>query len=503
LASLTRNVAANFAGTAWIIALQLAVVPVCVRLIGVEAWGVIAFFASLQAVLALLDLGLGATMSRELARLGARPNGARAMRDTLRTLEIVYWLTGAAIGVGCWVLAPWFATSWLRPSGLPTESAIAGLRWLGLALALRWPNALYWGGLAGLERQGLLNLQRVIAETLRQGGSVLVLWAIAAELEAYALWNCVAGIVSSTTAGVLLWRCLPRSEGPAAFSVERLRTVWRFAAGVGIVSGLGVVLSQMDKLVLSRFLPLAVFGHYGIAATVAGGLALLVGPFHQAFFPRFVRYVAGRETAALANDYHRGCRLAALALVPAAASGILFAESWLAVWLRDGVLAREVAPLFAVLLGAACLNGLMSLPWALQLASGWTAVAIRINGLAVLVGVPALVVSVERNGAIGAAGAWLALNLFYVLVGIHLMHRRLLPAEKWRWYATDVALPIATAFTTAGAVRLLTGGILGATGALLLAFIVTGAIFVACGLLPTPRWLLSNAREVSSSLDKN
>ncbi len=496
MASLSRNVAANFAGTAWIVALQLAVVPVCVGLIGVEAWGVIAFFASLQAVLALLDLGLGATISRELARLGAQPDGAHAMRDTLRTLEIVYWLTGAAIGIACWTLAPWFATSWLRPSGLSIESTTAGLRWLGIALALRWPNTLYWGGLSGLERQGLLNLQRVLTETLRHGGSVVVLWGVAAELEAYAAWHCIAGVVSSVSAGVLLRWCLPARGVSGKFSSERLRTVWRFAAGVGIVSGLGVLLSQMDKLVLSRFLPLSVFGHYGIAATVAGGLGLLAGPIHQAFFPRLVRHLAAGDVVALTADYHLGCRLAALALAPAAASGILFAEPWLAAWLRDAVLAREVAPLFAVLLGGTFLNGLMSLPWALQLASGWTALAVRINALALAVSVPALVLSVNYGGALGAASVWFALNLFYVLVGMHLMHLRLLPREKWRWYAIDVVLPIGVAFASAGSVRIFSDSIVGAVCALTLSLLVTATVLIGSGFLPSTRSLLHKSGAV-------
>lgn len=492
MASLTRNVSANFAGTAWIVALQLAVVPICVRLMGVEAWGVIAFFASLQAVLALLDLGLGATMSRELARLATQPAGAQAMRDTLRTLEVLYWVVGAGIGLACWVLAPWFATSWLRPSGLSEASTVSGLRWLGLALALRWPNTLYWGGLSGLERQGLLNVQRVATETLRHGGSVAVLWFVSAELEAYALWHCLAGLVSSATAGLVLRACLPGRGATARFSSARLRTMWRFAVGVGLVSGLGVLLSQMDKLVLSRFLPLSVFGHYGIAATVAGGLGLLAGPIHQAFFPRLVRHIAAGDEAALAETYHMGCRLAALLLAPAAASGILFAQAWLAAWLHDSALAGAVAPLFMVLLGGAFLNGLMSLPWALQLASGWTGLAVRINALALLLSVPALVVSVEHGGAIGAASVWFGLNLFYVLIGMHFMHLRLLPREKWRWYGTDVVLPTALAFGIAGVVRLFNDGLAGAICALVLGFVVVVLTLAWARLLPWPQRILRN-----------
>jgi O-antigen/teichoic acid export membrane protein len=473
LASLTRNVVANYAGTAWIIALQLAVVPVCVRLVGVEAWGVIAFFASLQAVLALFDLGMGATVGRELSRLSTLPDGSARMRDTLRTLEVLYWGTGLLLAVAIWVAAPWLATRWLRPEQVPVDAAITALRVLGVALALRWPNTLYWGGLAGLERQGVLNAQRVAAETLRHGGAVAVLWLGAPTLLAYAAWHCVAGLVSSATAGGLVWRCLPRGLSPARFRGEVLHALWRFAAGMGLVSALGVLLAQLDKLVLGRMLSLEAFGAYAVAATAAGGLALLAGPVHQAYFPRLVKHGGPGAAGELAAVYHGGCRLVATMLLPSAASGILFAEAWLGLWLQDVALAQRIAPVFSVLLLAACLNGLFSLPWALQIAAGWTGLALRLNVVATALALPGLVFSAGRAGPLGAAAVWLGVNLLYLVAGIHLMHRRLLPGEKWTWYLRDVALPAAAAFGAAGLVRLVADGPVAAVVALALAFTLT------------------------------
>ena len=69
----------------------------------------------------------------------------------------------------------------------------------------------------------------------------------------------------------------------------------------------------------------------------------------------------------------------------------------------------------------------------------------RINLAAVVLLVPAILWVVPRYGAFGAACLWIALNAVYVIIGIQLMHRRLLPAEKWRWYLRDVGLPATAA----------------------------------------------------------
>jgi hypothetical protein len=63
----------------------------------------------------------------------------------------------------------------------------------------------------------------------------------------------------------------------------------------------------------------------------------------------------------------------------------------------------------------------------------------------VLLLVPAIVWVVPRFGAVGAAWVWVALNTGYVLFLVQLMHHRVLPREKWRWYARDTALPAGAA----------------------------------------------------------
>jgi O-antigen/teichoic acid export membrane protein len=78
---------------------------------------------------------------------------------------------------------------------------------------------------------------------------------------------------------------------------------------------------------------------------------------------------------------------------------------------------------------------------------------VRINLVAVLILVPAILCITPRYGATGAAAVWLALNAGYVTVGIYFMHRRLIPREKWRWYGQDIAAPLVPAVAVAALLR--------------------------------------------------
>src|SRR5262249_51124017 len=107
----------------------------------------------------------------------------------------------------------------------------------------------------------------------------------------------------------------------------------------------------------------------------------------------------------------------------------------------------------SLLIMGTALHGLMNLPYALQLAYGWTSLMLSTNVIAVIVLAPLLVVVTSHYGALGAAAVWVALNLGYVLITLQLMHRRLLRGEQWRWYMQDTGLPLVTVWLVAGIER--------------------------------------------------
>src|SRR5258706_4157407 len=69
---LRRNLIANFAGSGWSALVSLAVLPACLRLMGVEAYGLVGIFATLLSLLLPFEAGLRSALSRDLAG-GARP----------------------------------------------------------------------------------------------------------------------------------------------------------------------------------------------------------------------------------------------------------------------------------------------------------------------------------------------------------------------------------------------------------------------------------------------
>jgi O-antigen/teichoic acid export membrane protein len=217
---------------------------------------------------------------------------------------------------------------------------------------------------------------------------------------------------------------------------------------------LSLLLTQVDKLLLSTLLPLAEYGVYVLAAAVAAvPVSLTAAPITQAWFPRMSQLHASGNEAALAQTFHQGAQLASMTLGTAAIFLIFFSEPLLRIWTGDADLARQAAPLLSLLAFGNLLNGLMWLPYHAQLAHGWTSLTIHINTCAVLVIVPAILIVTPIYGAIGAASIWVALNAFYVLVGAPLMFRRILRGEQRRWYLEDLLRPLLAAAAVAVLLR--------------------------------------------------
>jgi O-antigen/teichoic acid export membrane protein len=62
------DISLNFVAAAWTAIITLIFTPIYVHYLGLEAYGLIGFLATLQASLGVLDLGLSQVLARELAR---------------------------------------------------------------------------------------------------------------------------------------------------------------------------------------------------------------------------------------------------------------------------------------------------------------------------------------------------------------------------------------------------------------------------------------------------
>ncbi len=309
----------------------------------------------------------------------------------------------------------------------------------------------------GLQRQVLQNAISATMITVRSAGAALVLWQVSATIEAFLVWQLASSLAETLINAVALWRSLPAETAPPRFRSQLVLGVWRFAAGVTGISALAVILTQLDKVILSNVLSLEMFGYYSLASRVAGALYYFINPVIATFFPRFSQLFALGDEQELRRLYHRGCQLMSVLILPPAVVLMLFSQELLFLWTQNRSIAENSYLVLSLLVAGNALNALLSLPGALQLAYGWTRLMLVINTASVLLLAPLMYFMSLRYGGLGAAWVWVILNCGCVVFLLPMMHRRLLHGHLRQWFMMDVGAPLVAAFSVAGLWRQVVG----------------------------------------------
>jgi hypothetical protein len=156
-------------------------------------------------------------------------------------------------------------------------------------------------------------------------------------------------------------------------------------------------------------------------------------------------------------------------------------------------LAEATALTAALLICGTALNGLANLPIYLGVAAGFPMVITFTNLLAMVIIVPAMIALTRTFGMAGAASVWVVLNSLYIVITVPLVHRRVLPREKWTWYADDFGKPVIVAGAVAAVARLLMPRNLNLAGTI--AYVATSGLVTAlatAAVLPHVVALLRN-----------
>lgn len=487
-----RNIAANYVGTLWTAAIQILFVPAYIHYLGMEAYGLIGFYATLQMWLMLLDFGFTPTINREMARFRGGATDTRYIRKLLNTLEVACILMALASFIAVGGGAGWLSKNWFNLHSLSAHEVQISLIAMSGVIVTRWMSNFYRGALQGLQQQVWLNAVWVIFVSLRSIGVIAILAWVSPTLVAYFLYLGAVSIVEVLVMRIGVTRCLPSDQADAPSVILLLKNHLNFAGGMALLSVLGVAISQSDKLILSKLLPLREFGYYALATVMANGLLAVAVPVFNAVTPRLTEDAARGDFADLVRSYRTGTDLLAIFVFPLAGMLIFLGEPLIVAWSGQSGLANHVAPFLALLALGTTFYCLAHMPYGLTLAYAWTRLPVALNAATVAVLVPALVVVVPKYGPMGAAACWVVLNAIGLAVQVTAVHRRFLPkGENRRWIRRTFAYPIFMVATIFESARLLFDAEFKASGRILTAAyilcVVLLSIILVTTIVPTGR----------------
>jgi O-antigen/teichoic acid export membrane protein len=443
------NILANNIGQIWRIGSLLIATPIFIGYLGVEAYSLIAIFTMMQVWMGLLDLGLRPALAREMSRFVAGVCDSNYILTLLLTVEIIMLVIGVIVMLGIWGLSDWLAMNWVNELPLKHDIKKNIFTIIGFMLLLRLVEGIYSGALAGLQRQVLQNGILVFVSTLQNFGAIIMLAWFGAGIEGFFLWQLTVALISLIILRIFSYRSLPSVEDRIHFSLPVLSNVSGFALGMIGITIVGILVTQIDKMLASTILNASAFSYYMLAALIASGLDFFVAPISSAIYPRLVELKSLNEEKQFITVFHKGAQ--SISVLVGSLAGILFyfSDRILFVWLNDSNLSKEISPIMTIMVVGALAHSMIWIPYQAQLAYKWTSLTMKINSVGILFSIPLLSYLSIEYGAIGMAWAGVILNMGLVFFGMQFMFKKILIKEKIRWYVNGVLMPVSVSFIVA------------------------------------------------------
>ncbi|WP_234484872.1 lipopolysaccharide biosynthesis protein [Noviherbaspirillum pedocola] len=439
-----KNILASWVSQVYVSVAGMLMVPFYLRYMGTEAYGLVGFFAMLQVWFQLMDLGLTQTMSREAARFRGGAIDALSLRRLLRSLEALFLLVAIAGALAIGLAAPRIASDWLQARHIDIDEVRYAAVLMGMLVALRWVSGLYRGVISGFEALVWLNACNAAIATARFMLVIPLLMLVGGTPRVFFNFQLVVAVLEL---GLLVWqtyRLLPQAgSAPLRWDWRALGGLLKFSMGVAFTSTIWVAMTQLDKLMLSKLLPLDDYGVFTLAVLIASAVTLIATPITSALQPRMAQVAASGRAEELIGLYRRGTQIVGLIAAPAMLVLVCFPEQVLGIWTGNAAVAASAAPILQLY---AFGNGVLAFgafPYYLQFARGELRLHVIGNVLFLVILLPALIWAAQRYGALGAGYAWAISNLAYFLLWIPLVHRRFMRGSHFDWLLHDVAAVVA------------------------------------------------------------
>ncbi len=434
---LTKNVLYNVAGQGAVLALSLIAFRFIFRQLGDDIFGIIFFNLLLTSLLSnALDLGVSATIVREVSR--HFDSDRTYVGDLIQTASALYWAMGLILIAMIWFASPLIVTHWLNLKAISPDAAATLLRILGVTTLVALPKTLYASLFRGRQLMGLNNAIDLGAALVQQGGILLLLLANKSAY-AVAVW-----IALSVTLGLIAYvlvagRLFGWSVLIPSVSTHVVRRNFQFTRSMMLISALSLIHTQTAQVLVSKLLPIAQFGFYGLASSTVNRTAFVTGAVSQAAFPSFSVLVASDSRPDLLVQYRKLHELVSYGTLPLFV-GICFVAIPAYTYVFNPAVAQLLLLPTAFLALGTWMNTTMNIPYTLSLAMGKPGIAARLNLYALVLVLPVTAGLTYAFGLRGASFSLVFYNLFAYAYLIPRVCRECLDIPAAGWYLQVVKI---------------------------------------------------------------
>jgi len=421
---LARNTVWNLIGSGAPMLVAVFCIPILIRGLGKERFGVLTLAWALIGYASLFDLGLG----RALTQLVAKKLGAGEDREdptlvwTSLLLMLLLGIVGATV-VG--LLSPWLVHRALNVPGALQHETLQSFYLLGLSIPLVISTAGLRGLLEAHQRFGLINALRIPMGVFTFAGPLLVL-PFSRSLFPIVGILVVGRLIGWAAHLLVCFRVAPELGHRIAWQRAAAGPLLRFGGWMTVTNVVGPLMVTLDRFLIGAMVSMAAVAYYATPYEIVTKLWLIPGALVGVMFPAFsTGFAQDRDRTALL--YGRSVKYILLILFPVVLLIVVLAPDGLKLWLGPEF-AQNSARVLQWLAVGVFLNSLAQVPFALVQGAGRPDLTAKLHLIELPCYLLALWWLIHARSIEGAAIAWTARVAIDALV-LFGMARRFFPAS--------------------------------------------------------------------------
>jgi O-antigen/teichoic acid export membrane protein len=401
---LVKNTLYNVITQGLLIILALGTIPVIVKGLAPERFGLLSLIWILVGYFSLLDLGISRANAKFLAEALAISDG--------RTVHLVVWNSlalGLGIGLGSGLLlsavSPYIVHHVLNLSGPLGEQATRAFIWSAIGL----PFVVEFGVIRGIQtahqRFGLINIFQGSVGVMQWLGVALMV-SMGEGFDAVIFLTVGVRVLTTIAAFLTLPRLVPGLFGEVAWDRTVIRKLLGYGGWVTVSQLVGPLYLYLDRVFIGALLSLAAVTYYTVPQEAISRLLIVPISLTATLFPVMSGHSAVSGMSDISNFlYARAVKYLLLVMLPLSLMLIAFAPWILAAWM-GGEFAAHSTAVFQIIAGGILFNALAQIPaTALQAYSRPDLAAkLHVVELPLMIGLNFLLL--PWIGVVGAAIAW-------------------------------------------------------------------------------------------------
>jgi len=406
-----RNSFYNILRRVLLLPFNLILIPIILRYIGVEGYGVWVFVQTVMTFATLMDFGISSGITKFTAQYEAESNYTKILQ-VFNTFFVIYLCISVVFFTVILLCQDWIITTFIKTDVIAGGDISFVLLLSAAIFGMNIAFSVYPSFLNGLQRMDLTNKAGILWGVCNFIFSVVFLY-LGWGIKGLVIANGLSSLITMFTHILLTIKVAPYLKlNPFLFDFKTLSRVFRFSSYGAIGGILAMLHFKFDKLIISYFLGLEYLTFYDVAHKIVFLIWGISGSFTTSIMPAASSTYVNLGLSKMKEIFQATFKYSALIAIPVFLFISVMSGQIIFLWLGPGYensafLLRflSIAYLINVLTGpgAAILTGmgLPRIPFLGSLITATTSVTLSVI-LIMKIGLPAVIISPLVAHTLGA-----------------------------------------------------------------------------------------------------